>query len=121
MPRSLYVYLTDIQLSIDSIESFTQGKNIEDFVSDGLLQAAVERKFSIIGEVFAQMETHYPGQRQRIEDVTHIVVFRNRLIHAYSVIDPLLVFSFVQGPMRSLKAQIASWIAELDPDVDRQR
>jgi uncharacterized protein with HEPN domain len=59
MRRSLLIYLADIQLAIAAIEDFAAGKTLADYESDRMLQAAVERKFTIIGEAFAQMEHHF--------------------------------------------------------------
>jgi len=115
MPRSLLKYLADIQLAIEDVERYTAGKELSDYERDSLLQAGVERKFTIIGEAFAQMEHHYPGSRQRVNQVRHIVAFRNRLVHDYGEIIPSVVFDIVRGPMLALKIQVDAWINELDP------
>jgi uncharacterized protein with HEPN domain len=116
MPHSLLKYLSDIQLAIEAIEHFTAGKDLAAYEADELLQAAVERKFTIIGEAFAQMEHHYPGSRDRIYEVRHIVAFRNRLVHDYGEIVPSVVFGTVRSSMMALKIQVNTWIAELDPE-----
>jgi uncharacterized protein with HEPN domain len=117
MPRSLLKYLADIQLAIHDIERFTAGKELSDYESDGLLQAGVERKFTIIGEAFAQMERHYPGSQEKVTEVRRIVAFRNRLIHDYGEVIPSVVFDIARGPMRALKIQVDAWITELDPEA----
>ena len=117
MPRSLAKYLVDIQLAISDIEAYAADKDLSDYEADSLLRAGVERKFMIIGEAFAQMEHHYPGSRERVDQAQQIVAFRNRLIHDYDEIVPALVFSVVRGSMRVLKAQVTAWIDELDRQI----
>jgi uncharacterized protein with HEPN domain len=114
MPRSLLKYLLDIELAIEDIERFTAGKELADYETDTLAQAGVERKFTIIGEAFAQMEHHYPGSRDRIQEARHIVAFRNLLIHNYGEVVQPLVFSVVRGSMPALKLQVTQWITEID-------
>jgi hypothetical protein len=50
-------YLFDIRLAADSISVFCAGKSFEQYRSNELLRAAVERKFGIIGEALARLAT----------------------------------------------------------------
>jgi len=117
MRRSLLAYLEDINLALSDLEAFMYNKSLAEYKADRLLQAAVERKFTIIGEAFARIEQHFPGDRERIADVRAIVAFRNLLIHQYETVDLEEVFNIVRGPMPQLKTQINAWILELDPSA----
>jgi uncharacterized protein with HEPN domain len=91
---------------------FTQGKELSDYEGDRMLRAAVERKFTIIGEAMAQMAYHYPASRDRIEDARKIVDFRNLLMHEYGEVDDVLVWGVLREALGSLKAEIDRWIIE---------
>jgi uncharacterized protein with HEPN domain len=94
-----------------------RNKSFGEYETDKMLQAAVERKFMIIGEALAQMEQHFPGERARIDDVRSIIAFRNLLMHQYDAVDLQKVFNIVRGPMLLLKTQINACILELDPSA----
>jgi uncharacterized protein with HEPN domain len=61
MPRSLELYLEDLSSASDAIFRFTAGMSRQAYEDNDLVQAAVERCFSIIGEALAQMWQHYPA------------------------------------------------------------
>ena len=50
------------------------------YEDNDLVQAAVERCFSIIGEALAQMRRHYPAVMHQIEDSGKIIAFRNAMV-----------------------------------------
>jgi len=60
MQRDAKAYLWDIANAADSIRAFSAGKNLDDYLNDELLRAAVERKFGIIGEALSQLMRHFP-------------------------------------------------------------
>lgn len=64
------------------IVSFTQGRTFEDFLSDMLLQSAVERQFEILGEASAHISTTTQQLWPTIEWV-QVKNFRNLLAHEY--------------------------------------
>jgi len=60
MQRDAKAYLWDIANAADSIRAFSAGKNLDDYLNDELLRAAVERKFGIIGEALSQLMRYFP-------------------------------------------------------------
>lgn len=50
MQREAKAYLWDIAKAAASIREFTAGKDLDVYLKDEMLRAAVERKFGIIGE-----------------------------------------------------------------------
>ena len=60
MRRDAKAYLWDIANAADSIRAFSAGKNLDDYLNDELLRAAVERKFGIIGEALSQLMRYFP-------------------------------------------------------------
>ncbi len=72
-------YLYDIQQAAGRIAEFTAGKRLEDYRSNAMLRAAVERQFEIIGE--AQLARLDERLVARISEHRRIIAFRNILIH----------------------------------------
>lgn len=52
------------------------------------MQAAVERKFEMIGKALNQLAKLDAGMAARIPDVPQIVTSRNQLIHGYATVNP---------------------------------
>ena len=79
--------LHDIRMAAEALGRFTEGKGVEDFKRDELLQAAVERKLAIIGEAFVHLREGEPAIAEQFSDVRQIVGMRNRLVHGYDQLD----------------------------------
>ena len=56
----------------------------QDASPTGMAQAAVERKFEIIGEALNQLAKLDGAMAARIPDLPQVVAFRNQLIHGYA-------------------------------------
>ena len=83
MQRDVRVYLEDVRLACELLESFAMNKTLRDYLADPMLRSAVERQFLIIGEATGQMIRRFPQMESRITDARGIVDFRNRLVHGY--------------------------------------
>ena len=55
MKRNYVLFLEDIVLCIDKIESFVDGMDYEDFVSDDKTVSACIREIEVIGEAVKQI------------------------------------------------------------------
>ncbi len=98
-------YLSDIQLAIDLIESFTADiESFEQYSSDLKTQSAVERQLGIIGEAMNKFQKECPDKI--LENTKQIVGFRNRLIHAYDSIDNSIVWVILKKYLILLKSEI---------------
>jgi uncharacterized protein with HEPN domain len=86
MQRDAKAYLWDISNAAESIRVFTDGKDLDAYLQDELLRAAVERKFGIIGEALSQLLRSFPLYRDRITLVGDIVAFRNQIVHGYATL-----------------------------------
>ena len=114
MPRSLQTYLWEIEQAVEDVEQFTKGKTLAEYQQDSMLRAAVERKFTVIGEALAQMLCHFPATQQKIAYVRKIVDFRNLLIHEYGEIDDIVVWGIVESRLEPLKLELLKWKQELE-------
>jgi uncharacterized protein with HEPN domain len=104
--------LEDIRQAADLAARFTTGKTREDYIGDPLLQAAVERKFEIIGEAVQRLAKTAPGIASRITDARRIAAFRNVLIHAYDRVDANVVWDIVQGDLPRLLSEVDGLLRE---------
>ena len=83
-------YLSDIQIAIELIESFTKDiDSFEAYTTDLKTQSAVERQLGIIGEAVNKFRQECPDEI--LNNTDQIVGFRNRIIHAYDSIDNSIV------------------------------
>jgi uncharacterized protein with HEPN domain len=98
-------YLSDIRHAINLIESFTTDiSGFEDYLNDLKTQSAVERQLGIIGEAVNKFEALNTGQV--LSHSRKIVGFRNRLIHAYDLMDASMVWVVIKRHLMPLKIEV---------------
>ena len=100
-------YLWDVQQAIARIEQFTAGRSFDDYLTDQMLSAAIERQLEIIGEAFAGLRRRVPDVAAMIPDISEIIGFRNVLVHAYDTIDASEVWSTIQNDVPRLRNLVA--------------
>jgi uncharacterized protein with HEPN domain len=112
MPRaSLFMKLKAKKLLFDvvtgcrDIEEFAAGKAPNDYLENGMLRAAVERKFEVIGEALVRLRAEDQETFQRISAGQRAIAFRNRLVHGYDSIDHQTVWETVRNDLPLLKAE----------------
>ena len=77
MRRDARVLLTDIDQAGADIQLFTDGMDSTAYAADARTQAAVERKFEIIGEAVNRLHADHPELASKIPDMLRIIDFRN--------------------------------------------
>lgn len=110
-------YLLDILQAAQKVQQYVQGKNLESFKKDDLLQDAVERNIEIIGEAarkisepFKQDHTDIPWRK--------IIAQRNVLIHQYGTIDSKEIWEVATIHLSLLIQTLAPLIPPLPPEVE---
>jgi uncharacterized protein with HEPN domain len=73
--------LFDVLSAIEAIEQYTRGLDLNAYLSDGMVQAAVERKFEIVGEALNRLSREHDEVLVQIRDHQRIIGFRNVLAH----------------------------------------
>lgn len=96
MTLRLQKYLTDAQMAAAAISEFLEGVTQEDFMSNPILLAAVERKFEILGEALNFASIEKEGLELDIPDLPKIIELRNRIIHGYDSIDHKMLWTIAQ-------------------------
>ena len=71
-----------------------------------MIQAAVERKFEIIGEALNRLSRDDDDTLAEIRDYQRIIGFRNILAHGYDAIDQHLVRDAVKNHLTPLSEDV---------------
>jgi uncharacterized protein with HEPN domain len=115
MQRDPRAFLWDVRESALAIQAFTSGMDAGQYIQDALVQAAVERKFEIIGEALNQLAKTAPVLAARIPELPQIVAFKNQLIHGYATVSVSTVWSVIQISLQPLLNTANLLLTELDP------
>lgn len=78
-----------------------------------MAQAAVERKFEIIGEALNQLAKLDGAMAARIPDLPQVVAFRNQLIHGYASVKVSTVWNIAQSSLPQLLNDVQAPLGEL--------
>lgn len=114
MQRDPRAFLWDAVEAAKDIQAFTQGLNAQQYSENAMVQAAVERKFEIIGEALNQLSKLDPVMAARIPDIAQVVAFRNQLIHGYATVKPLTVWTIIHSSLADLLAVTQALLSELE-------
>ena len=109
------VLLADAVRAGADIERFIDGMRRETYLGDGRTQAAVERKFEIIGEALNRLHQTHPEIAARIPLLREVVSFRNLLIHGYATVIPDRVWDYAENDLPELRKLVQALLAELGP------
>jgi len=105
-------YLWDAVEAAARIERFTSGRTFDEYLSDEMLRAAVERQFEIIGEALAGLRRIDPTLAAKVPDLVEIIAFRNILVHAYSDINHQHVWRVIERDLLDLRATVERLLAD---------
>ena len=115
MKRESARYLWDALTAGERIARFVDGKSFEDYLSDEMLRAAVERQFEIIGEALGHVRRLDGDTATQIPELDRIVAFRNILIHSYATVDDRLVWGVVEGKLERLLEALRTLLRSVEP------
>ena len=114
MQRDPRAYLWDVCEAAKEIQSFVVGMDELQYSQTAMVQAAVERKFEIIGEALNQLSKSHPELAARIPELPQVVAFRNQLIHGYATVNVKTVWSAVQISLPLLLSAAQNLLASGD-------
>jgi uncharacterized protein with HEPN domain len=106
MRREPAAFLWDVNTAGRRIREFVEGLDQEAFLSNQLVQSAVERQFEIIGEALNQLSKVAPGISAKIPQAPRIIAFRNILIHGYAVLDQGIIWRVIEEQLPLLEAAV---------------
>jgi uncharacterized protein with HEPN domain len=113
MQRDPRAFLWDVREAALAIQTFTTGMDATAYASSELVQAAVERKFEVIGEALSQLARLDAQLAERVPDLPQIVAFRNQLLHGYATVNPSTVWNIAQNALPGLLASVQQLLDEL--------
>lgn len=102
MDERVREWLQDILEQARDVQSFTSGLTFELYQTDRKTQAAVERKFEVIGEALNRIRAASPEVLEQIRDYRSIISFRNILAHGYDSVEDRIVWGIVENDLRNL-------------------
>jgi len=108
-------YLYDVEKACALVAVFTCGKSLDDFNSDALLRAAVERQFITVGEALTEARKLDAATIGSITSVVKIFGFRNVLVHGYEIVKPARVWSVIEKDMDILHTEVQALFVTADP------
>ena len=94
--------LQDILEQSREVQGFTAGMTFEMYQADRKTQAAVERKFEIIGEALNRLHSADEELLERIRDYRSIISFRNILAHGYDSVEDRVVWGIIENDLVGL-------------------
>lgn len=113
MQRDPRAFLWDVREAALAIQSFTTGMDAAAYAANPMAQAALERKFEIIGEALNQLSKLDTAVAARIPDLAQIVAFRNQLIHGYATVNVSTVWNISQTALPALRDAVQGLLDEL--------
>jgi uncharacterized protein with HEPN domain len=113
MQRDPRAFLWDVREAALAIQSFTAGMDAAAYAANEMAQAAVERKFEIIGEALNQLAKLDVALAARIPDLPQIVAFRKQLIHGYATVNVGTVWNVMQNALPPLLVAVQELLDEL--------
>ena len=94
-------YVLDIITSARLAQSYVQGIEENDFLSETRLQDSVIRRLEVIGEAAGRISTQFREQHPEIP-WHDMIGMRNRMIHGYDDVDLEIVWNTVQRRLPEL-------------------
>ena len=113
MKRTYADYIEDILKSIELINTFTKGKNFDDFKSDEMMNYAVIRAIEIIGEAAKNIPEGIRNNYPRIP-WNKITGMRNRIAHEYFGISLKIVWLVCKEELPPLKSMIKGMLDDVE-------
>ena len=103
--RPIDLLLEDILESIDRIEKYLRNVSKAKFLEEQMMQDAVIRNITVIGEIVSRLPEEFTGTHPDIP-WPRIRGMRNRLVHDYLGIDLELVWTVTHTDLLLFKEQI---------------
>ncbi len=114
MKRDARVYLEEVNLAAGEIADFIAGTDFDGYLTNSLLQSAVERNLTVVGAALASLKEIFPELAERIPNAQRAMDLRNHLISGYYKIDQSAVWDTVMRQLPELRQTAQSVLAELD-------
>ena len=107
-------FLWHIQESIRRVRAYTQELSQQEFLSNTLVQDAVDKNLEVIGEAAHNILRRYAHLVSKVDQIAlgNAYKMRNVLIHGYFGVEHATVWDTIQSDLPALKGQIDKMVAE---------
>jgi uncharacterized protein with HEPN domain len=109
-------FLWDAHDASKKAVSIASGLDIEEYLSQWVLQSAVERQLEILGEALRNLRAKNPDTAERIPNVHAIIATRNILVHAYAQVDQQKVWEIITQDLPVLVPVLEALLSEIEAD-----
>lgn len=106
LPLETKKCLHDVLQAARDIEQYTRDLDRTGYLANGMVQAAVERKFEIIGEALSRLARSKSPVLENLSDHARIVGFRNVIAHGYDAVDHEIVWEAMGTYLPKLAAEV---------------
>ncbi len=114
MKLEVLKFLADIQRALNSLQVYGGAEmSYSDFKANEMLQAAVERKLTIIGEALFQIDKI--DKDVPITDKKKIKGLRHILVHDYDKINPETLYTIITKNIDLLKKEVETILIQYPP------
>ncbi len=120
MMRNPELYLKDILESIDLIEQFVIGMELDDFKKDIKTSDAVIKRFENIGEATKNISDEIRAKHPEIP-WKEMAGMRDKLVHFYFGVKHELVWTAIKNRIPAMKPLIASILKEMQEKAKEQQ
>ena len=104
--------LNDILECAEKIADYTEGMSFDDFIHDSKTVDAVIRNLEIMGEAANRLPDVHK-ERMHLIDWYKIRGLRNRIVHQYSDIDYVIIWSVKEEYLPELVSQINNYLNKI--------
>ena len=119
MKRDPRVYLRDVDQASGRIADYVSRTDLDEFLTDYLLQDGIERQLTILGEALYQLNQDTPSLGERIPNLPHAAALRHHLVHGYDTIEPRLIWKIAETHVPRQRQIVRSVLADLDRESPR--
>lgn len=103
--KDVSLFLEDIRNSLLKIFKYTKDIDFEEFITNELVQDAVERNFEIIGEAVKNLPDDFRNKYPNIP-FRQIAGMRDKLIHDYFGVDYEIIWKTIQDKLPEFNNEI---------------
>lgn len=101
--------IEDILTAGEAIFRYNSEVDLENYISNEVLQGFTERKLLIIGEAAMRIRDSESPLYAQIDEFRLIIGLRNRVVHGYDAVDHRIIWDAVQNHLPTFLSQIRSY------------
>jgi len=109
--RDRRLLLEDMLEAALKIKRYTDGYELNAFLSDDKTLDAVIRNFEIIGEAAGRIDEEFKSENTELS-WTHLRGFRNRIVHEYFGIDYEIVWAIIESDLETYIEWLEVYLAK---------